>query len=88
MLDKDQPQEEIPRCTTPTVELTREIDTFRKMTASHEWKVDRAEGYVHDAILTKIHCVNCGLQVISIHSDIRDSAKRATASGNILAPKD
>jgi len=40
--------------------------------------VDRSEPHGRDGILTRIHCINCGLERVSILADIEESAKRAS----------
>jgi hypothetical protein len=66
-------------CSIPTVENLHSGANVEKILGSHEWIADRIEpqGSEQDAILLKVHCKNCGLERISIISDIQDSAKKA-----------
>ncbi len=66
-------------CRVPTLENLRSGENLEKILGSHEWVADRIEpqGSGQDAILLKVHCRNCGLERISIISDILESAKKA-----------
>jgi hypothetical protein len=63
-------------CIVPTSEMLK-TDENLKILDTHEWTVSSSVPQGEDGILIKIYCKNCGLQRISIISDIKDSAERA-----------
>lgn len=63
------------QCNSPTLKLMSNDASFRAMIESHAWKVDHAERFGNDAFLSKIHCVNCGLERMSIFSAVTEGAK-------------
>lgn len=77
MLKIDDEEEKF-ACITPTVEnLSATTESFTRVLTSHNWDVNRIEQQTPDQILVQIICRDCGLNRISIVSDIADSEARA-----------
>jgi hypothetical protein len=71
-------------CITPTREIISSNNTFWEFINSHNWDIDRTE-YKDDGdqLLAQVHCARCGLDRVIIISDIKDSAKNASAQREV-----
>ena len=76
LLIQEKENEEI-SCITPTFESLQKEEDISKVLGSHSWLVDKTERYGEDGFLTKIHCINCGLERLFITANIQESAKKA-----------
>jgi hypothetical protein len=73
-------------CIIPTIELLSDAESALAMFNSHDWEIEKVEPQGDMNIIFQIHCKNCGLNRISIISDILDSAKRANEYRQGLKP--
>jgi hypothetical protein len=68
-------------CIVPTYNEIKDMASLSAMWNSHNWTLDKVERFGLDAILTSIHCRNCGLQKKSIHSNLEESASKSRRKG-------
>ncbi|MHB1907274.1 MAG: hypothetical protein ACYCQJ_00225 [Nitrososphaerales archaeon] len=55
-------------CIKPTMENMHDTISFSSMMKSHNWVLDKSEGYGSTGVLTYLRCTKCGTVHVSITS--------------------